>query len=356
MISPELRIEGFDAESWTHLLKLFLPDAEARVRHRRGGTKRTLAGMDPAGTLVVVDDARGQVLSAFHSLRGPVPELFGTPLELDATGDEGLRRLAERWSARRALVLREGALEELAERLALRVRRGEGYLSQILQALRVVRELEQAGLLRLWPNPAANVPVPSPGTVRRALDLVLPDEHAAVLVLWEDAKVWTACAIRRRGGDVDLVAGPDLILRWAGPLGGDWRRDYRVIVDSVARSVAPVHFGLFADADVLATLLREAQAGDWSYRVGLRDVILHPLPRAAGVALGADALRAAGRWGAAQLGGLDVVETLTPMAQRLRARLSTVRTVSETLGFDPMAVLADLLQRAEEPGEPPREG
>ena len=356
MISGDLRFEGFDARSWTNLLSLFSPGVIERLeRDSTASDAPEIDATTPAepasGSLVIVRDDEGRVLTAMHTLRGRV-------VGIESAQD--LTMLCREYSADRVLVLREGVVDELAERLALRLQRGDDYVTQWIMLLRATRELMDAGHIRLWPNPVANVPVPSPGTVRRALDLVLPDDRAAIAVLWDRGEIWTGAALRRRAGAIDLVAGPDLLHHWAGPLGGDWRRDYRILGDAVARAVAPVHVGLFAEVRTIQQLLRSPDPGAWVRAVAVRDIILHPTPPYVAVAVGADAVRAVARGSAKVLGGIDLFRAVSPIADYVRSRVSEVTSVTATLGFNPLRVLAQILRR-EEPqlapvDDPPRSG
>lgn len=345
MISGSLRFEGFDSRSWTNLLSLFAPNVTHRLQTEGAADAPELEAPDPAegreGALVVVLDDRERVLQAFHTLRGRVKGL-------EYPGPDGLADLARQWRARRCVVLREGVLEEIAERVARRLERGEDYLAQWLVVARTVREMSEAGLLLTHPRPLADVPIPTIGMVRRALDTVLPDGHALVAVIWKGSAPWTGLVLRRRGGAIDLVAGPDLIARWTGPLGGDWRRDYRVISEAVTRAVAPVHLGVFTDLPTIRALLRSADPGAWARAVAVRDVIVHPTPPYVAVALGADAVRAVAKQSARWLGGLDALGQLAPVASYVRGRVAEVASVTATLGFDPLKVLAVWLRRAEE--------
>ncbi|MEQ8454681.1 MAG: hypothetical protein RLO52_27085 [Sandaracinaceae bacterium] len=352
MISENLRFEGFDSRSWTNLISLFAPNVPARMASDAAASDAPELEAQPDakekadGALVVVLDDRERVLKALHTVRGRIKGL-------EYPGHDALPQLAERWRAAQVYVLREGVIEEIGERLAKRIERGEDYVSQLLVVARTIREMNEAGLLHTWPRPMASVPIPTIGMVRRALDTVLPDERAMVLVVWNGAAPWTGMALRRRGGNIDLVAGPDLIARWSGPLGGDWRRDYRVISDAVARAVAPVHLGVFTDLSTLRRLLRTFEPGAWTRAVAVRDVIVHPTPPYVAVALGADAVRAAAKESARWLGGIDALSQLAPLARYVRGRVAEVASVSATLGFDPLQVLALWLRRAETEEPPP---
>src|SRR5690606_23586223 len=152
-----------------------------------------------------------------------------------------------------------------------------------------------------------------------------------------------------------LIAGPDLVARWTGPLGGDWRRDYRIISDAIAEAVAPVHLGVFTELDTMRQLLRSADAGAWARATLVRDVIVHPTPPYVAVALSAAAVRALARESARWLGGIDALAPLAPLATYVRGRVSEVASVTATLGFDPLKVLATWLRRSEERALPPSE-
>ncbi len=350
MIHPALRFEGFDSRSWTNLLSLFAPSVTARVssegmgsdapsleEHEREGRSR--------GTLIVVLDDRDRVLKAVHTVHGRVEGLV-------YDGPSELPRLAREYRAVRAVVMREGVPEEIAERVARRADRDDDYVAQWLLVARTVRELSEAGLLHVWPRPLANVPIPTAAMVGRALDTVLPEGTAMVLVVWNGSTPWTGLVLRRQEGGIDLVAGPDLIARWTGPLGGDWRRDYRVVSDAVTETVAPVHLGIFTELSTLRALLRSADAGAWARAVAVRDLIVHPTPPYVAVALGADAVRAVARESTRWLGGVDALAPLAPVVTYLRGRVSEIASVTATLGFDPLKLLAQWLRRAEET-EPP---
>lgn len=344
MISEHLRFEGFDSRSWTNLISLFAPNVVSRLQTEAAESDAPEADDEPSarvGGLVVVLDDRDRVLKAFHTRRGHVRDL-------EYPGADGLAELAAHHGAARCVVLREGVVEEITERIARRMDRGDDYVAQLLICARAIREMSEAGLLLTYPRTMGNVPIPTMGMVRRALDTVLPDEHAMVVVIWNGSTPWTGMVLRRNRGAIDLVAGPDLIARWTGPLGGDWRRDYRVICEAVTETVAPVHLGLFTDLGTARELLRDYEPGTWARAVAVRDVIIHPTPPYVAVALGADAARRAAQETARWLGGIDTLGQLAPLAHYVRGRVAEIASVSRTLGFDPLELLALYLRRAED--------
>lgn len=349
MIGPDLRVEGFDATSWTHLLGLFMPNLEERI-HREVPESDDPPPPDPAqgpgGTLVVVDDPDRTILAARHSFRGSVAELVGE------SSTQHLPQLCADHGAVRVIVIRAGAMDELADALAEGLAQDPesqryGYVAQWLVLLRALRQMVEVGDLRVWPNPVANVPVPSTRMAQRALDAVLPDDRALVLALFDRGRPYTSAVVRRRNGLIDLVAGPDLLIQWTGPLGGDWRRDHRVLTRAVERHVAPVHLGLFAEVSAVREALRSGEPGEWARQVTVRDVLFDPMPTSVKVALGADALRGLSHVSSGLLGGVDLWKAAGPLLGRVRSRWTEIRSVSEELGFDPLVVLAALMRRDE---------
>jgi hypothetical protein len=333
MLSDEFRFEGFDTASWLNLLALFTlaePDAQ-----QERGSEAKLAPM-PRGLLLIVVDETGRPCAALVTGRGPV--------QIAADADlTDLASLCGRLGARRALRLREGAIEELTERVAERILYDSDYVSQWLTLVAVARELEDQGLIRWWP-PRARLPLPTAGMLRRAFDLLLPDDRVMVVALWEGPELWTAVALQRRAGKLERIVGPELLLKWAGPLGGDYRRDQRAIRRAVEDALGPVHLGLFAQRQWIEMLLRDPSPGAWARAIALREVIISPAPSYVHVAMSADAARAVGRRARAWLGGLDVLGYLSPAAQFARSHVSRIGSVTETLGFNPLQVIAARLR------------
>ena len=342
MISPDLQFEGFDARSWIRLVSLFSPSRTEPVNDH-GSLPR------PSGTLVILVDERNEVLGAFHTKRGRMNGIdYGGPDDLPALCDEH--------SARRCIVVREGTMDEIAERLAARVSASDDYVAQCLELVRIAREAREALLLDIWPRPLSRVPIPTPLAVRRALDLLLPDGRTVLAILWDRGKPWTGFALSRTRGELDHIVGPELIQRWTGPLGGDWRRDHRVITASVNQHMPPVHIGLFAERSTIVPLLHDPSAGGWSRAVAVRDVIVQPAPPYVTVAVGADVLGAVASQAARWWSGFDALSTLNPLLSQLRNRVTDVSSMTSTLGFNPLRVLAALLNRSTDnsPDEPPK--
>ena len=345
MITADLRFEGFDASAWSSLVTLFAAGVSERMEQEAAETDDPTAipgdsQGEPRGSLVIVVDDDHSVLKAHHTLDGRAEGVrYQHP--------DDLPRLCREYSVRRAWVMQAGAAEELSERMAMHTDRTSSYLEQVLAVFRCFRDLADAGMVRVWPNPWKSIPIPSSSMVMRALDVALPVGHTAVFALWESRRIDTCIALRRGPEGIDWIAGPDLIERWAGPLGGDWRRDHRVLLAAVGRAMAPVHFGVFSERATVRSLLRNPSPGAWAQAVAVRDVILAPSPGFATFALGADALRGAAAVSKRALGGIDLGGLFAPAAQYVRARVFESEGIVELLGFNPLTVLAEAMNTDE---------
>jgi hypothetical protein len=243
-------------------------------------------------------------------------------------------------------VVKLGAIEELTERAVPRVLGSDDYAAQWLGLLSAARELEREGALYFWPE-RGRLPLPSPPVLARTLDTVLPDERSLLAVLWEDSVPWTALLLRRRAGEIDLVAGPEFVLDVVGPLGGDYRRDHRAVSRAVSDAVAPVHIGIYAQRSRFELLLRNPEPGAWAKAVALREIIIDPSPAYVHVALTADAMRATARKTSQYLGGLDFLGFAQPYARYAREQIMHVASVTGLLGWNPLQVLASRLRSSE---------
>lgn len=354
MISEDVRIQGFDARAFTNLISLFAPNVVGRNERdpldsdapEHSSMELELAAAGEAasepldGSLVVVVSPHGTVRKAFHTVHGRVRDLV-------FEGWDHLDGLPERYGAKRVIVLREGVLEELFARAASRMHREDDYIAQWLHVIRAIREEMDLGHLAIHPRPFVSVPLPTPQLVRRTLDSVLPDDRAFVLAVWRGPSLWTSAILRRRAGEIDWLAGPDQLASWTGPLGGDWRRDHRIVSAAVTTHVAPVHLGVYGELRSVRRLLRSREAGAWAKAAVSREIIIHPTPPYVAVALGADAMRRVAQKSTAVLGGLDPFGQLGPLLGVVRGRIAEVASVTQTLGFDPLKLLAQFLDRVD---------
>jgi hypothetical protein len=331
VISEDFAFFGFDEASWSRLLSLFLGDAPEGSQ----------------GVLIVVVDAAGAPVAAFHTAKGSID-----PASLDPTQ---LGRLCANHGAAACVVMRERAMASIGLYLSEPLDRGQDFVTRVMRFVRVVRELGNGNWIRVWPNPLPDVLLSAAPMAKPASEWLVPDGHCVVLgVFDQDGSLWTGAVLHREAGELDVLAGPLALTRWAGPLGGEWRRDHRVLVRAVARELGPVHLGLFTEARTAQRLLRDRKAGDWAMAFVTRDLLIHPLPAFAGAALGLDVLGGAAQQLLLALDQMDS-EEIVSVAQGFWRGLTDGRGLEGLLGFSPKQVIAEALERAsvaEDPSSP----
>jgi hypothetical protein len=284
VISEDFAFFGFDDTSWGRLVSLFLGDGSA-------GDRR--------GVLVVVVDLGGMPVAVFHTADGSLD-----PGSLPPAGD--LESVCAQTRASACIVVRERAMSDIEDYLAEPLDLSQDFATRVVRFAHVLRELGNGNWLRVWPNPVPELLLPAAPAARPAVDFILPDGRSVVLGVFDEGKLWTGAVVRRNAGGVDVVAGPRAMLEWAGPLGGAWRRDHRVLTRAVERELGPLHAGLFMERHTARRLLEGRRAGDWAISFATRDVIAHPLPAYAAAGLGLDVIG-----GAAQY-AIEVLEQMDP--------------------------------------------
>ncbi len=294
----------------------------------------------PAGGLLVVTTG--------DRLRKLVSTVSGRLDTAAVPWPEELPALVARHNARWAVQIESGALEELMERFADRLRREHDGLEQSLIFVGVLRELEQEGRVRAHPWRMASWPVPNHRVVIRVLDAICPDGKSIVVGAFEQGELFTALVLRRKGQGFDLVLGPDQLRNEMGLLSGDWQRDYRYLVRAAEVRAAPLSLGCFGEVHTLRRLLHRPAPGAWAAAVAARDVVVSPAPATVALPLGLDVGRfafvavreLATRAGAA--GWFGEESPLFPLFQSVRDFSGVDRDVSSLLGFDPMQLLSRL--------------
>jgi len=306
VIHEFFRFEGFDAASYDAFVSLFRPSrAIAADRSSRN-----------VGLLVVVVDDDDNVLGAVHSNRGRVTNI-GSAHDPEA--------LAHVHGAGRVIVFREGAFEDLAERIALRVRREQGYLDQIITVLESLREIERAGALRVFPGSLSHMPIPSADTLRRAFDLIASDGHVVVLAIHGHKRLESAIAFRRRDGAIDGIFGPGRILPAAGPLEGHLERDHDRIVAAVNREIGPVQTAFSMREGVARKLIAQRTPGALSAAIAARELYARPAPPWLSLGVGVDTVASA-------VVGISHAIGASPLASAFGAALSSAAGLSSLPG------------------------
>ncbi|MBW2159407.1 MAG: hypothetical protein JRH14_05485 [Deltaproteobacteria bacterium] len=289
MISEDFAFFGFDDTSWDRLVSLFLGES---------GEDR------PRGVLVVVVDAERTPVASFHTATGSLD-----PATLPDSPD--LEALCEATGVGACIVMRERAMADLEDYLAQPIDPDQDFATRVMRFAHVLRELGNGNWLRIWPNPLPDLLLAAAPAAKPAIDFLLPDGHNVVLGVFEDGQLWTGAVLRRNGGTFDVFAGPGAMSEWAGPLGGAWHRDHRVLTRAIERELGPLHIGLFMERSTAQSLLGGRQAGEWATAFATRDLMVYPLPSYAAAGLGIDVLSGAAQVALQALDGMDSEEILT---------------------------------------------
>ena len=309
MISEDFAFFGFDDTSWDRLVSLFLGG---------NGEER------PRGVLVLVVDAERMPVACFHTATGSVdPATLPDVPTLEA--------LCDVTEAGACIVMRERAMADLADYLAEPIDPGQDFATRVMRFAHVLRELGNGNWLRIWPNPLPDLLLAAAPAAKPAMDFLLPDGHSVVLGVFEDGQLWTGAVLRRNGGTFDVLAGPAAMSEWAGPLGGAWHRDHRVLTRAVERELGPLHIGFFMERTTAQTLLTGRQAGEWAIAFATRELMVHPLPGYAAAGLGIDVLSGAAQVALAALDGMDSEEIVT-IAQGFWRGLTDGKGIEGLLG------------------------
>ena len=286
MISEDFAFFGFDEPSWNRLTSLVVSESA------------------PSGVLVVVVNRTGVPVASFHTARGMLD-----PRSLPAPGD--LPGLCAATEASACIVMRDRAMRELCGDLAEPLDPDQDLVSRVMRFAQVLRELGNGNWLRVWPNPFPDVLLAAAPAAKSATDLLLPDEHSVLLGIFDAGQLWTGAVLRRRGGQLDALAGPVAMAEWAGPLGGAWERDHRVVADAVRRQLGAIHLGLFLDRPTAERLFAAGPSGEWAKAYATRELILHPMPPFAAAGLGLDVVRGAAKLAMQVVEGFDSEEMST---------------------------------------------
>jgi hypothetical protein len=329
VISEDFAFFGFDAKSWDRLVSLFLGEDGDR----------------PRGVLVLVIDANRIPVASFHTARGSID-----PATLPSA--DTLEALCHATNAGACIVMRQRGIADVEAYLAEPLDPDQDFVARVMRFAHVLRELGNGTWASVWPNPLPDVLLSAAPAAKPALDFLLPNGRNVVLGIFEDGELWTGAVLRRSRGSVDLFAGPSAISDWAGPLGGDWRRDHRVLTAAAEREVGPIHAGLFMNRATAQRLIGDRRAGDWAKAYLTRELLVHPLPAFAAAGLGLDVLGGAAQYALQTLDQMEA-EELVSIAQGFWQGLTDGKGLEGLLGFSPVQAVSEAVNRAL--SEPPKE-
>lgn len=324
MLSPDVRIEGFDAGDWLTLVEVLGGDSAAR------------SGAPSGGLFLLVEE--GHALKLVSTRRGRLP-----PPESEVPLEELAREHGASWVLR----AERGALEALMDRVATDLRREHDFTDQVLLVARVLRDLSHEGRLAVHPRDPRTWAIPKRATIERAFDIVCPVGKTLLFAAFEGSDVATSIALRRGPRGFDRVVGPAELRSEMGLLSGSWARDCRGLSRATELSVGPIALGAFAQGTTWKSLLSGKEAGRWTAALAAKEIVLEPLAPAVAIPVGIDlglAAIAMGRGVAHRLGMSAGAGTrvLSGALERLRES-GPGRDVGRLLGFDPFATMSEVL-------------
>lgn len=334
MLTGDVRVEEFDTGDWLALSALFGAFSAGRAPG---------AHDEPAGGLVVVCE-RGTVAKAISTRRG----------RLDPTDGALLGPLAEaagEYDAKWAVRLERAVIPRIVDDFARAAARGDDALVQAMKLLDVVRAFAEAGVVESHPHDFRRL-LAKERLFRTLVDVLCPVGKTVLLGAFENGHVGTSIALHRAEAGFDRIVGPATARLEMGLVSGDFARDARGLARAVELSVGPLALGCFAETHVFRELFEAATPGHWASAVAARKLVFHPLAPALALPLGVDVGRAAvafARTFAARLGVAPLfgeASPLRPAMDRVR-ELSGSPGVERRLGFDPVALLAELFGRNE---------
>ena len=327
MIGEDFAFFGFDEESWDRLVSLILGESE------------------PHGVLVMVVNRAAVPVAAFHTARGSID-----PSTLPGPGD--LEALCQAAEAGACILMRERAMSRVEDYLAAPFDPDQDFVTRVMRFAHVLRELGNGNWVRVWPNPFPDILLAAAPAAKSATDLALPDGQSVVLGVFDRGELWTGAVLRRREGSLDVFAGPRAISEWAGPLGGDWQRDHRVLTAAVQRELGPLHLGLFMERETAQRLFRNRQPGDWAMCFTTREIMVHPMPAFAAAGFGVDVVRGAAQLAFQVLDGIEADE-LSAIAQGFWKGFTDGKGLEGILGFSPADLISTAVERLSERPPPP---
>lgn len=333
MLTCDVRVEEFDTEDWLALSALFGAFFAAKGAPEVDGK--------PAGGLVVICE-RGTVAKAIHTRRGRLVPTDGALLG-------PLADAAREHDAKWAIRLERTVIPRIVDDFARTVARGDDALGQAMKLLDVVRAFAEAGVVESHPHDFRRL-LAKERIFRSLVDVLCPVGKTVLLGAFENGEVRTSIALHRGAAGFDRIVGPATARTEMGLVSGDFTRDARGLGRAVELSVGPLALGCFAEMHVFHALFEEASPGAWASAVAARKLVFHPVAPALALPLGVDVGRAAvafARSFAARFG----VGSLFGEASPLRPAMDLVRDfsgspeVERRLGFDPVALLAELFGR-----------
>jgi hypothetical protein len=349
VLTPDVRVEDFDVADWMALQTLLGAIKPRPATSARPGAS-TNARATGGGLVVLV--AGESVVKVLSTRGGRVP-----PNASDATVP--LAELAAAHGVSWVLRVEREILLRFSDRWARKLERHDDLLAQVSKVALTVRELVAEGRVETYPRDVTALPIPSERVVLRALDFICPPGKTLLFGVFEGSEVQTSVALHRGERGFDRIVGPAQLRRELGLVSVDWNTSCRGLARAAELSIGPVSFGCFAQASTWQALANDPEPGAFTRAVAAREVVLHPLAPALAIPLGVDVGRAAFAFAkdfAARLGAVPwlAASGIGPALERARAFTFDGSEITRLLGFDPIAMIRELLSpEVRQPEEDP---
>ena len=143
MLTRDVRLEGFTTSDWVRLGDVLRPQSRRPREHESALVPAPVSEPVPRGGIIAVTTGPRlrKLLSTQQGRLDPAVQSWPVPLS----------DLAKRHAARWSIELGTGALDELMDRFAVRLRKEQVFSAQVLEFVAALRELEAEGAVRLWP-------------------------------------------------------------------------------------------------------------------------------------------------------------------------------------------------------------
>lgn len=328
MISTSLRLDHFDPDEWRLLQKLLIPSGGG------GGGSGGGASRGPVPPLVLLLEGQ-KTVAAFRFVvpggeRAPKIE---DPALFRWEGPASLARHRRAAGARFAVAIDVTLAPRIAAEIDARLGLREDLVAQGLTALRAAKA-ELGRSVFVDPDVFSPLPVPSFAALQQTFDLLLPDDRAAGLFVYDRGRLAASGIVEKQGGHVVRLTSARAL---GAGLPGDFQAGrHRAVLDAMARHGLRPHAAAFLSASALREVLGP-QPGALAQAVALRQAVLDPAPpwllafAGAGAAVGV--AQTAGK-----LFGRFVPQSIKDTARETAKAFNPFAS----LGFDPVQLFSDL--------------
>ena len=314
MIASDLRFDHLDPVEWQRVRKLFVPPRAT-----------------PPLVLLLDGD---RVVKAIRPLAEP-HAVSADPADFQWRGPASLPALRKRAGARLAIAIEEASALRIVDRFDAHLLPADDLVAQLLGGARAARAELGRGL-HVDPDLFSSIPVPTYAALQQTFDLLLPDDRAAGLFVFDRGRLHASVIVEKRHGDLSRITS-HRALDLPAAQATDFRDGrHRLLLDAMARHGLRPHAALFCTVEAWRDIAGP-QPGALAQKLALRQAVIDPAPPWLLAFTGAGAAAGVAQT-ANRLFGRFVPQTVKDVAR------STARALSPftPLGFDPIQLFTEL--------------